>query len=758
MHDSGPEEVSPTSKVQISKDIKRIFALPVQKHHEQYHSVNPNHTEAMRNICMMLDAAGPKVEHGVLKAKEILDEGVNPELMRHALGIYLAHSTDAHGRKIFVPPLKNHALFLGDSQRGQDPFLPPGLAATPCRRPTAAVAGEICTADTLQGPALLSYWRDDYDFNDSHYHWHMVFRGAGGDHSNKGIRVIDRHGERFLYTHSQMVARYETEGLCWAQPLVRPWHEYDDMLEHGFAPPPALAESYGGYPPFSSWFGARNPDMPDTPGVTMPRARMEEWRDHIYEAIQQGQFRTTRSSSTTSAMETGSLALTGDNCLDVIGGILDAQYPSLGESLLQDGFALDQDMYGNLHNYGLGKFAEMAYRDNPTTSSPYGLMISNFGAPRDPCFWPWYRHLQSFAQRAAAKYPQDLKEYRADVTLSNLVIRPQDSASPHYRRDGGRITTFLEPPRVDLLESKAKLGHEAYEWSVRVKSTRQPPPSIDNVQKLTLRFFIAAQDLMNNYRSWIEMDKVRVRLTDASTAIQVHLDTDSSVARKMRNYSEPDPNYSSPWGRYGWPQNMMLPVGKVEGMPFVAFCMATDDVWAEDGDKDEGQDTLSNDPRYPVPDPRGMGYPFNRAWTQLADDTTGRASIRNFLSDHDSSDDDDYPFITTSNFHIFRTTRFHNISPVPPTSVTWFNTIRGYFKDEDRVCMRSEYGYDLGNYTHVRLHGGAILDATASKRMPLQMAPYSQDNPDPEHPLWTAEMCENFRVWMLNGCPEGTEL
>ncbi|KAL4772384.1 hypothetical protein BDW60DRAFT_207379 [Aspergillus nidulans var. acristatus] len=667
----------------------------------------------MKAVYLMLDGAGPKLEDGIAKARELLKERINPELMRDALGVYLTHSKDAQQRKIFAPPLKNHAIFS---------------AKTP-RRP-ATIAGEICTANTLHGHALLSYWRDDYDLNDSHYHWHMVYRGAGGDNS-KNVRAFDHQGELFLYTHSQMVARYETESLCWGLPLVRPWNQYDDVLEDGYAPLPALIEHYGGYPPFSTWYPIRNPDMPETLNVTIPRARLEEWRDNIYAAIRKGQFETT---STDKA-----LVLTGDNCLNVIGGILDAQYFSLNKLL--EGCSLDEDQYGNLHNYGLGKFAEMAYRNNPAETSPYGLTISNFGAPRDPCFWRWYKHLQYYGRLAAAKYPQDITAHRAEVVLSSLVVRPQDKSSPRYL-DGG-ITTYLGPPAVNFMESKAKLGHEPYEWSVQVKSYRRNPPSKENPQTLTLRLFIAAEDLMNDYHSWIEMDRVTVHLTDKSAITKMRLDTESSVARKMRNYSEPDPRYASTAFRHGWPQNLILPAGKVEGMPFVAFCMATDD------------GIPAPTPAFPdhyYPDPRGMGYPFNRAWTQLTDDKTAKASIRTIISNAEL-----YPFITSTTFKIFRTTKFKERPFIQPTTVTWFNTIRGYFKDADRACMRSEYGYDLFNYDHVMLHADAILDATAGRRMPLQMGKFTQDDPDPEHPLWTVEMCENFRAWLLNGCPKGTE-
>ncbi|KAL2816645.1 hypothetical protein BDW59DRAFT_182397 [Aspergillus cavernicola] len=606
VHDSSSVS-TPTSKVQVFKEVHEIFALPVQEYHEPYHGINPKHAETMKMVSLMLDAAGSKVEDGILRAKELLKERVNPELMRDALSVYLTHSKDAQQRKIFALPLKNHAFVL--SAR-------PVSLKTECTiRRLATVTGEICTADTLQGPALLSYWRDDYDFNDSHYHWHMVFRGAGGDNS-KNVRIIDRQAELFLYTHSQMVARYETEGICWGLPLVRPWNLYDDVLEHGFAPLPALMEHYGGYPPFSSWYPIKNPGMPETLNVTISRAQLEEWRDNIYEAIR------------TPETKTKPLTLTGENCLNIIGGIFDAQYASLNELL--EGCTVDEDQYGNLHNYGLGKFAEIAYRNNPTETSPYGLMISNFGAPRDPCFSPWYKHLQYFGRLAAAKYPQGITAHRAEVILSTLLIRPQDNTSPHYLGEG--FTTFLGPPAVDLLESKAKLGHEPYEWSVEVKSSRKTPPSKDNDQNLALRFVIAAKDLQNDYHSWIEMGKVTVHLTDESTITTVRLDTDSAVVRKMRNYSEPHPNYNSPWSRCGWPQNMMLPVGKIEGMPFVAFCMATDDTVAQDNPTPEDQ-------KYP--DPRGMGYPFNRAWTQIV--TTGKASISALISNTQC-----YPFITTS--------------------------------------------------------------------------------------------------------------
>jgi tyrosinase len=693
------------------------------------------HADRMNEVLRSLSGAGPEVEDGILKAKALLKAGVNPDLMRHAFGIYLTHSQDAQRRRIVIPPLKNHAMFL--SQRSAAV-----AAATAQPSALAVVTGEVVTPDTFQGPALLSYWREDYDYNDHHVHWHMVFPGTGVVVDGVNVQVIDRQGELFLYMHSQMVTRYETEGVCWNLPLVRPWNQYDDVLESGYVPVPALCEFYGGYPPFSSWFATKNPNIPDTKDQPVPRAMLETWRDNIYQGIKDGYFWTKNG-----AGESKKLVLTEDNCANLVGVVIEAESAAL--QLQPDGYSLDGEKYGNLHNFGHDKFAELGYHNYMTKTNPYGLMISNFGSPRDAAFWPWHKHVQYFGRLAAAKFPQDVTAHKAAVTLSDLSLRPQSTQAPHYAEGG--ITTVMGPPAVNLMESRAKLDHEPYQWSVQIKSTRSnPSPSVSNPQVITLRLFIAAKELMEDYHNWIEMDKVTATLTSESSITEVRLDKDSSVARKMSNYSELDAEWASSWCRCGWPQNMMLPVGKVEGMAYVAFCMATDDAL----DTCVKTPALSycgamqNNRKYP--DPRGMGYPFNREWTQHI--AEGTNTISTIISNNAL-----YPFMATSSFKIFRTTKPFLFSDAPPpaSTATWNNTINDYFLSSDVTCMLHEYGYDLSNPDDVALHSAAIYDATVHQRMPLQMPPFSQEKPDPKHPMWTADMCNTFNIWRLNGCPVG---
>ncbi|KAH6873586.1 Hemocyanin, ig-like domain-containing protein [Coprinopsis sp. MPI-PUGE-AT-0042] len=380
-------------------------------------------------------------------------------------------------------------------------------------------------------------------------------------------------------------------------------------------------------------------------------------------------------------------------------------------------------------------------------------MISNFGSPRDTAFWPWHKHVQYFGRLAAARFPQDLTAHKAAVTLSELDIRMQADT-----RRGG-LNTFLGPPASNLMESLAKLDHAPYLWSVNVVSTLSPRPTPKKPQVVTLRFFIAAKQLMEDYHNWIEMDKVSITLTSGEVKFNIRFDKDSSVARKMGNYSELDPDFASAWCRCGWPQNMMLPVGKPEGMTFVAFCIATNDAVSDDVKAPALSYCGAMNSERKYPDPRGMGYPFNQVWTQhIEPDKDGRnAKLSDIITDSAT-----YPFLTTTEFEIYRNTKPFLSSeidppPVPVGNITWYDTIQKYFLPGDVTCMKFEYGYDLSDYDDVMLHSGAIYDACSNKRMPLQMPPFTQDNPDPDHPMWSQQMCDNFKIWMFNGCPKGKD-
>jgi len=159
---------------------------------------------------------------------EVVQKKFNPDLMQAALAVILTHSKVAREIGIVVPPLAYTAIFRVLSEE------------TPI----------IVDPGTLKGPEVLSYFREDYDLNQHHYHWHHVYpySGISDEKTTKFKRTIFRQGELFLYMHSQMVARYNAELLAWDMDLVHPFDvhpfDYDESPLQEYIPPVTLRPEY----------------------------------------------------------------------------------------------------------------------------------------------------------------------------------------------------------------------------------------------------------------------------------------------------------------------------------------------------------------------------------------------------------------------------------------------------------------------------------------------------------------------------------
>ncbi|KAK4227793.1 hypothetical protein QBC38DRAFT_454935 [Podospora fimiseda] len=83
-------------------------------------------------------------------------------------------------------------------------------------------------------------------------------------------------------------------------------------------------------------------------------------------------------------------------------------------------------------------------------------------------------------------------------------------------------------------------------------------------------------------------------------------------------------------------------------------------------------------------------------------------------------------------------------------AITW-DLIKTYFLPVDIKCMSKRF--DLSDKDDVADNAAKIYLRTKNKQMPKQMPPWTQENPDPAHPLWTDQMCANFKAWMDAGFP-----
>ena len=525
--------------------INKFFSeYPPTEEHIPFVEFRDENTNKLSSLLIEFDNAKGIGAALTLAMKNITDDHLNPNLVKLAFAIFLTHDKNARKHKIGPPPFQLYNQFV-NAQYQIAPFSNP------------------LTPDIFKGYELLSYFRNDYDFNEHHWHWHVLYPYAGIPRNHKIQRAINRQGELFLYMHSQMIARYNAELLSWDLNLLHAWG-YDDILTFGYTPVPGLRSQYGARPPFQGWYENHSPHLNDSRGFPT-RKQMIKWKDNIIQAIHNGFFVTKMNNGSI-----GRLTLTSKNSFNWVGIVLEAENPPLQE--VKPNEFIDRELYGSVHNYGHNKFAEIGYHEYTSPQNPLGIMVTNFGSPRDPCFWLWHRHIDDFRQMIVNKYIHNLNDSMPNgVKITDLKIVSYDANSNTPKR---RIATYLEPPQLYLNEENAKLNHEPYQWEITIESTNKTVQMTPVY--ITVRLFIAPAELIEDQRSWIEMDKFTHQV-DGNTTRICRKDVESSVARKTASSGTSTFSRYDPLSLCGWPQRMMLPVGTPGGAPYVAFAMLTDD-------------------------------------------------------------------------------------------------------------------------------------------------------------------------------------
>ena len=536
---------------ELQRHINCLFGkFPLHENQRQFLAFHDDHTNEISSLLQQFANTSGVKSAVVLARQKIIYDHLHPDLVKLALGIFLTHSPEAHNLNVLPPSLQLHNKFVN---------------MFPLSNPV--------TADTFKGANLLSYFREDYGLNDHHFHWHLLYPYTGITNDGKTFqRVIERQGELFLYMHTQMIARYNAELLSWDQNLLHAWGYYD-ILTVGYNPVPGLRDKYGARPPLQGWYENHNPNLENSPNLTFnkafpPRTTMVKWKDNVIQAINQGYFITKKKDGSL-----GRLHLTPEDATNWVGIVLEAENRPLQEVKPGSHEFIDRDRYGSIHNYGHDKFAEIGYHDYTSSRNLMGVMMSSFSSPRDPAFWLWHRHIDDFRQMTVNKYSHSLNNSKPNgVVITDLKILPYNKNSKTPMRG---ITTFLESPQLHLNEANAKLNHEPYEWQITVKSINNKRVNNSNPITFTVRLFITPAALVEDQRYWIEMDKFTYNLTSAEKTI-IRRDIDSSVARKVyvvEKHLKKQRNVAF----CGWPQRMMLPVGKPDGAPYVAFAMLTND-------------------------------------------------------------------------------------------------------------------------------------------------------------------------------------
>jgi hypothetical protein len=372
-----------------------------------------------------------------------------------------------------------------------------------------------------------------------------------------------------------MIARYDAERRAVGLSRIRPFADYQADTGEGYD---SEAWLWNG----REWFAFRArpagatigdlPPPPLQPGWTIDE--QETFRDRISEASATGRF----------AVDGLQTPVEADN----LGNTAEASLRSVDDE--------PRNTYGDLHNMGHVHFA---YYDN---QPPPGVMISTATAVRDPIFWRWHKHVDSFFrdwQETQAPYdfsdspPVRIRNAEAEGTIAStdIILCLKDGLPAEF--DG------------------EKLGSDAFGYS-------------DDPEHNSWDKDFASATVTLPTGEIIEMDKFLYRLDGSERAIISRRADLSSVIRKPAlkpedftpGTEEPSPKTGQQsWCDCGWPYTLLLPRGTREGMRFRLFVMFSEgDDLALPEEHAEHCTSVSycglQDEEYP--DKRDMGYPFSR--------------------------------------------------------------------------------------------------------------------------------------------------
>lgn len=488
----------------------------------------------------------------------------DPEWTRHALRLFLAHHPE--GRALTVPPL---------AERAPHRVLPSARTQPPRKNSPGVPGAEV----------WVDYFREDSGLNEAIEAWSVRYPAAGHpDPGQPSRRVLPpRRGEWFAYTYQQLLARYDTERIAFGmnrtvplQDYAAPINEGYDARLPGFAPRPA-GLSLQGLPGY---------------GVEDHAAR----RDRLCAMASSGLY--WREDTPGELEDLEQLVHTAESTPASLDG--EAWNNPLGP-------------HGSFHHLGQHLLACLhAPRD---TSGLPGVLASPATAARDPLFYRWHRHVDDIldAWRSTHEAPHDLSEptpvrMRAWMTEGPAPMHQSpdfmlcldkdvpgmgtpdfdgqrwgeahfggehwDGRPPSFPMTTHVLRTHLAQRPVRLPDGtevlKPRLEHEPFSYFVRVENL------LAREQRVTVRIHLVAEPFVDERRMWMEMDSFVHTLKPSERAVLFRPSRLATVVRER-----------------GWPEHLLLPRGRREGMLFRFQVTVTG----------ESQDAGSASE---------WGYPFNR--------------------------------------------------------------------------------------------------------------------------------------------------
>nr|CAC04150.1 phenoloxidase I [Pimpla hypochondriaca] len=480
-----------------------------------------------------------------------------------------------------------------------------------------SIWAKYSTATNSDDEHRLAYFREDVGINLHHWHWHLVYPFEG----SLDIVKKDRRGELFYYMHHQILARYNAERLSNELSLVKRFNNFREPIIEGYFPKLDSQVAGRSWPSRPAGVVLGDLHRHDI-NLKLDIEDLERWANRLYEAIYTGHMTDKAGALVPFDEKTG---------IDVLGNMIEAS------PVLSPNFGY----YGSIHNRG---HMAISYCHDPDGRylEQFAVMGDSTTAMRDPIFYRWHAFIDEFF----VTYKNTLKPYSRDelnyegITVTSIRVISDCGKENHLETFWTNFTVDLAKgldftPKSNVGAIFTHLDHCSFKYEIKATS------SLAEAKKGVVRIFIAPRiddngkpySLEDQRALMIEMDKFNYTIQPGANNIE-RQSINSTVTNPFettgRELGEKKTDPIEEFCGCGWPQYMLVPKGTEEGLLMDLFVMISDD------DADISQwdsvtgfkaaSTMCGLRNRNYPDPRAMGFPFDRPLSE------GVRTLQNFLT------------------------------------------------------------------------------------------------------------------------------
>jgi len=297
---------------------------------------------------------------------------------------------------------------------------------------------------------------------------------------------------------------------------------------------------------------------------------------------------------------------------------------------------VNRSFYGNLHNQGHNIIGSCTDPFQIHAGIP-GVMSDVLAAVRDPVFWMWHKHIDEFGYRwEQIQTVNDISKDVENVQLEKVSVKTEDI------NDSNILHTYMKKEVISVSQSNVgwvqvnpdlgrgeivsrveieRLHYKHFQYTFEVQNDNE------HEIEITFRVFLVPGEYFNDRRKYIEMDKFQEVLKSKGQNVIRRKSIESSVLMRVLTEDFPtgwenvEENASSDYSycRCGLPRNLLLPRGTRQGKKFKLVVVLTKDEFLSSMGKCCQYSTYCGSRAERYPDPKPMGYPFDRKFKDTPD-------------------------------------------------------------------------------------------------------------------------------------------